>query len=78
MAVMLITQLNMLVAIELYRPGMKIWRALWHSAAVVIYIYGHWVPVIIVSFCQIMFGKRTSTWHPTEHGHESESDLLSA
>jgi 1,2-diacylglycerol 3-beta-glucosyltransferase len=75
MAVMLITQLNMLVAIELYRPGMKIWRALWHSAAVVIYIYGHWVPVIIVSFCQIMFGKRTSKWHPTEHGHESEDAL---
>ena len=87
MAVMVITQLNILVAIEMYRPGMNILRALWHSAAVTIYIYGHWVPVIIVSFCQIMFGKKTSTWHPTEHGRpvkagldgtENESDLLSA
>ena len=78
MAVMLITQLNMLVAIKMYRPAMNIWRALLHSCEVTIYIYAHWVPVIIVSFCQIMFGKKTSTWHPTEHGAESESDLLSA
>lgn len=76
-AVFLISQMNMLVAIRIYRPGMSVWRALMHSVEVNLYIFCHWVPVVIISFYQIMFGKRASKWHPTEHGQETENDLIS-
>jgi len=34
------------------------------------YIYAHWLPCVFLALTQIIFGKKTSTWHPTEHvGH---------
>lgn len=67
-AVLLISQVNMFLAIRIYRK-MAWWDALVHSTEVILYVYGHWVPVITVSFCQILFGKQAATWHPTEHGN---------
>jgi 1,2-diacylglycerol 3-beta-glucosyltransferase len=69
LAVFVITQFDVAVAVKIYRDKqMSILRAIWHSFVVTAYIYGFWVPVITVAFCQILFGKSTSTWHPTEHG----------
>jgi 1,2-diacylglycerol 3-beta-glucosyltransferase len=66
----MISQLNLFVAIRLYRK-MSFWAALWHSMEVNLYIYAHWVPVIVLSLFQIIFGKDTSTWHRTEHVGQS-------
>jgi 1,2-diacylglycerol 3-beta-glucosyltransferase len=64
---MLISQLNLFIAIRFYRRNASIFEALWQSYAVNAYIYLHWVPCIVISLCQILFGKQTSTWHRTEH-----------
>ncbi len=66
-AIFLITQFNMILAMRTYRDAMPAFKTIWHSFAVVAYIYLHWCPCIIVSFCQILFGKSTYTWHRTEH-----------
>lgn len=66
-AIFLITQFNMILAMRTYRKPMPMFKTVWHSFAVVAYIYLHWCPCIIVSFCQILFGKSTYTWHRTEH-----------
>lgn len=70
-AVLLITQLNFFVAIRIYRKEMPFWQSVLHSFAVITYVYAHWVPCILISLCQILFGKGASTWHPTEHLGES-------
>jgi 1,2-diacylglycerol 3-beta-glucosyltransferase len=70
-AVLLITQMNMIVAIRMYRPQLGLYKTILHSFEVNAYLFGHWVPVVIVSFCQILFGRKTSTWHPTQHGQEA-------
>lgn len=62
-----ISQINFLIAMRIYRAPMSFLRALVRSFYVTAYVYGHWVPVIVVSFCQILFGKQVSTWHRTEH-----------
>jgi 1,2-diacylglycerol 3-beta-glucosyltransferase len=62
-----ISQINFLIAMRIYRAPMSFMRALVRSFYVTGYVYGHWVPVIVVSFCQILFGKQVSTWHRTEH-----------
>lgn len=67
LAVFVVSQLNVFCAIRFYRSKISFWRAVAHSFAVVTYVYAHWVPVIIVSFGQIISGKKASTWHPTEH-----------
>jgi hypothetical protein len=67
LAVFVVSQLNLFVAIRIYRKKMSVWRTLLHSFQVGSYVFAHWVPVIFVSFCQIIFGKSASTWHPTEH-----------
>lgn len=70
-AVFWISQINFFVSIRLYRK-LPFWRALFHSIAVIAYVYAHWVPCIVISFGQILFGKKSSTWHRTEHaGHTS-------
>jgi 1,2-diacylglycerol 3-beta-glucosyltransferase len=78
LAVFVVSQLNLFVAIRIYRNKMSIWRTLIHSFQVSSYVYAHWVPVIFVSFCQIIFGKQTSTWHPTEHVGAAHSVLSDA
>ena len=74
MAVFVITQIDMLIALRIYRKKMPVVRSFFHSIVVTAYIYGHWVPVIVASFCQILFGRNTSTWHRTEHTGEAASD----
>lgn len=64
--VLWVTQIDIFIALRMYRKT-PILTALWKSWVVDIYIYGHWVPVIIVSFYQILFAKSSSTWHRTEH-----------
>lgn len=65
-AVMWVTQINCFISVRLYRD-MPFWKALFHSIGVNAYIWAHWVPVIVVSFGQILFGKQASTWVRTEH-----------
>lgn len=67
MAVFVVTQIDMFIALRIYRSKMPILRALWNSFTATSYIYVHWVPVVVISFCQIIFGKNASTWHRTEH-----------
>lgn len=74
-AVFTISQLNFIIAIRMYRRK-PLLECLRHSFAVSTYVYGHWVPVIIVSFLRIIAGKG-STWHPTEHGLPSKETMLS-
>lgn len=70
-AIFLISQLNIFVAIKIYR-NMPVLKALLHSLEVSVYVYLHWIPCIVISLRQIIFGKQTSTWHPTEHvGHSA-------
>jgi 1,2-diacylglycerol 3-beta-glucosyltransferase len=67
----LISEMNIFVAIKIYR-NMPIWKTLVHSLEVSAYVYLHWIPCIVISLRQIMFGKQASTWHPTEHvGHSA-------
>lgn len=69
MIIFLISELNIFVAIKIYR-NMSYWRTFLHSLEVSAYVYLHWIPCIVISLRQIMFGKQASTWHPTEHvGH---------
>jgi 1,2-diacylglycerol 3-beta-glucosyltransferase len=70
-AIFLISQLNFFVAIRIYRSNIPFWQAMVHSFEVITYVYTHWVPCILISFCRILFGKSASTWHPTEHVGES-------
>lgn len=67
MAIFGISQVNFLIAMRIYRAPMSFLKALGRSFYVTAYVYAHWVPVIVVSFCQILFGKQVSTWHRTEH-----------
>ncbi len=67
LAVLLVSQINFFIAVRMYR-GMPAMKAFFHSILVTMYVYGHWVPCILVSFAQILFGKQVSTWHRTEHG----------
>lgn len=67
LAAMLISQLNLFIAIRFYRRNASVFEALWQSYAVNAYIYLHWVPCIVISLCQILFGRQVSTWHRTEH-----------
>ena len=66
-AVFAITQIDILIALRIYRKKMPILRSFFHSFTVTAYLYMHWMPVIFASFFQILFGKNTSTWHRTEH-----------
>lgn len=66
LAVLLVSQINFFIAVRLYR-GMPAVKAFFHSILVTLYVYAHWVPCILVSFAQILFGKQVSTWHRTEH-----------
>jgi len=72
LAVFFCSQINCFVSIRLYRPQMSLGRALVHSLECCSYVYAHWMPVIFVSYLQIIFGKQASTWHRTEHGQVSE------
>lgn len=72
-AVLLISWFNLFVAIRIYRK-IPFWDAFVHCIEVIAYVYAHWVPCILISFCQILFGKEASTWHPTEHLGESASN----
>lgn len=66
-AVLLVSQFNLLMAIKHYRKPMPLLDMLVHSTEVNFYVFGHWLPCIFISFCQILFRPQASTWHRTEH-----------
>ncbi|HMY01921.1 MAG TPA: hypothetical protein PKA48_01150, partial [Candidatus Obscuribacter sp.] len=66
-AIFVTTQINVFIAMRIYRAPLSVLKALVQSFLVTGYIYGHWVPVIAVSFSKILFGRQVSTWHRTEH-----------
>src|SRR5690606_37196414 len=66
LGVLWVSQVNVFVSLRTYRE-MPFWKALVQSFLVTIYVYAHWVPVIVISFGQILFGRQVSTWHRTEH-----------
>jgi 1,2-diacylglycerol 3-beta-glucosyltransferase len=72
--VLWVSQLNFFIAVRLYR-GMPPVKAFFHTIAVVAYVYGHWVPCILASFSQILFGRQVSTWHRTEHHGHDEAEV---
>lgn len=67
LAVFLVSQFNLCMAIKHYRKRMSFLDLLIHSFEVNVYIFAHWLPCIFISFCQIMFKPQASTWHRTEH-----------
>lgn len=72
-AVFCVSQLNIIVSNRIYR-NLSFWEAFTHSFIVNAYIYAHWIPCIVISFGQILFGKGSSTWHRTDHiGHSTQS-----
>lgn len=72
MAIFLVSQINFLISMRIYRAPITFFKALGQSVYVTAYVYAHWVPVITVSFCQILFGRQVSTWHRTEHAGVAE------
>ncbi|MBX3074400.1 glycosyltransferase family 2 protein [Candidatus Obscuribacterales bacterium] len=73
--VLWVSQINFFIAVRLYR-GMPPVKAFFHTIAVTAYVYAHWVPCILASFSQILFGKQVSTWHRTaHHGHADEIEV---
>ncbi|HEY9776639.1 MAG TPA: glycosyltransferase family 2 protein [Planktothrix sp.] len=66
-AVYIITAVDFAIAIRIYRRK-SVLRSCFDSLGVTAYVYGHWVPVIVTSFCRILLGKQASAWRPTEHG----------
>lgn len=63
-----ISLVNFFIAIRIYRKNdMGFWQAFFHTFEVNTYIYGHWVPCIVISFINIAFKQQASTWHRTEH-----------
>jgi len=73
LAVFVVSQMNFAIAIRIYRR-MPLWDSFIHSFEVSSYVYGHWVPVILVSFMRILLGLQASAWQPTEHGHSIASE----
>ncbi|MBX9670994.1 MAG: glycosyltransferase family 2 protein [Candidatus Obscuribacterales bacterium] len=73
--VLWVTQIDFFISVRIYRD-MPPLKAFFHTIAVTLYVYGHWVPCILVSFAQILFGKQVSTWHRTEHvGQHTPSNV---
>jgi len=73
--VLWVSQINFFIAVRLYR-NMPPVKAFFHTILVTLYVYGHWVPCILVSFSQILFGRQVSTWHRTEHhGQHTPSEV---
>jgi 1,2-diacylglycerol 3-beta-glucosyltransferase len=69
-----ISMTNIFVAIRTYRKELSIWEAMIHNLEVNFYMYGHWVPCVMISFWRIAMSSQASTWHRTEHlGEKLES-----
>jgi len=66
-AAFMVSQINIFAAIRFYRRNMSLWYSIWHSLAVNIYLWSHWIPSIMISLCQIMFAKEAAAWHRTDH-----------
>lgn len=75
MGIFFTTQVNFFIAMRIYRAPLSVLKAMVQSFLVTAYVYGHWVPVITISFAKILFGKEVSTWHRTEHSGVSEGVL---
>lgn len=71
------TQINVFIALRIYRAPISVLRAMVQSIYVTAYVYGHWVPVIAASFSKILFGRQVSTWHRTEHAGVADHQVLS-
>jgi hypothetical protein len=67
LASFMISGVNLFAAIRFYRKDMNFLYSVWHSFAVNVYVWLHWIPCIVIALCQIMFRKQASTWHRTEH-----------
>jgi 1,2-diacylglycerol 3-beta-glucosyltransferase len=65
-AVLAISVVNFFIAIRLYRDK-KVLASIVHVFAVNVYVFAHWMPVIIWSFLRILSGRSASKWHRTEH-----------
>ena len=63
----MISAVNLLIAIRLYRPEKPLLQALGHTAVVNLYMYTHWIPCVLVSFVHIIFKQHASKWIRTEH-----------
>ncbi|MBK9144816.1 MAG: glycosyltransferase family 2 protein [Candidatus Melainabacteria bacterium] len=74
LAVLWVSQLNLFIATRLYRK-LGVWEALVDSVLVTAYLFLHWIPCIVISFGQILFGKQASTWHRTEHIGQTTSNV---
>lgn len=61
-----ISIVNFFIAIRTYRKK-GVLRSLVLSFEANTYVYAHWMPVVAVSFVQILSGKPASKWHRTEH-----------
>jgi len=61
-----ISIVNFFIAIRTYRKK-GVFRSLILSFEANTYVYAHWMPVVAISFVQILSGKPTSKWHRTEH-----------
>ena len=66
-AIFIVSQLNVFTAIRIYGKKMSIFKSLWQTSLVSTYLYLHWLPCVFYALMKIIFGKRVSTWHPTEH-----------
>ncbi len=66
-AIYIVSQMNIFTAIRVYGKKMSVFKSLWQSSLVGMYLYLHWVPCVFLALVQIIFGKHVSKWHPTEH-----------
>ncbi len=65
--VLVIAQFNIVIAMQFYQPELSLFTAIWRSFVVNAYIFAHWVPCIVKAITKILFGKKSSKWHPTKH-----------
>jgi 1,2-diacylglycerol 3-beta-glucosyltransferase len=66
MVVLAISLINFFIAIRLYR-NKTLWQAIVHTLEVNVYVFAHWMPVVMYSFLRILSGRGASKWHRTEH-----------
>jgi 1,2-diacylglycerol 3-beta-glucosyltransferase len=68
--IFIISQLNLFIAVRVYGKPMSVLASFSHSLTLGTYLYLHWLPCVFSALKQIIFGKKVSQWHPTEHiGH---------
>jgi 1,2-diacylglycerol 3-beta-glucosyltransferase len=66
-SVYMVSVVNFFFAIRMYRKKPVI-ESIYLSFMANTYVYLHWMPVVTLSFLQILTGRQASKWHRTEHG----------